>query len=274
MRWAIGLSTGIAYRHPIGDVLEPIQLAGFRRLEICTAPQHLELNHHGNLRALHGRIAGLGLVIHSLHAPFGHDVNLTSPDTGLRQRSLDRLARAADALQILGGGLYVIHPGGEDQRWVWEREARLALSVEGLTRVWAMCRERGLTLVVETPLPHLLGGQPQDLDWILARIPAENTGVCLDTSHCSLGGFLFDTVDRLGPRIIHVQASDNHGKADDHLAPGEGVIDWPRFVTALERIGYGGVFMLEVAGNGDISGHVESTAARVRHILGGFEAEV
>jgi len=26
---------------------------------------------------------------------------------------------------INGGGLYVIHPGGEDQRWVWERDARL-----------------------------------------------------------------------------------------------------------------------------------------------------
>jgi len=272
MSWKIGLSTGIAHRHPIGEVLGPIGRSGLHAIEICTAPQHLELDSYRALEALGRRIAELGLRVESFHAPFGHDVNLTSPDPGLRQRSLDRLARAADALQILGGGLYVIHPGGEDQRWVWEREARLALSVEGLTRVWAMCRQRDLSLVVETPLPHLLGGQPQDLDWILARIPAENTGVCLDTSHCSLGGFLFESVDRLGPRIVHVQASDNHGKADDHLAPGEGVIDWPRLVAALERIGYRGVFMLEVAGNGDVSGHVES-AARARHILGGFEVE-
>jgi sugar phosphate isomerase/epimerase len=256
MKWEIGLSTGIAYRHPIEEVLDPIARAGFRAVEISTAPQHLALTDHRGLEALRNRMAGLGLRPHSLHAPFGHDVNLTSPDSGQRRDALERLIHAADALQILGGVQYVIHPGGEDQRWIWEREARLAHSVEGLTRVWEACRQRGLTLVVETPLPHLLGGQPEDFSWVLERLPAEGTGVCLDTSHTSLGGVLFEVIERFGPRLVHIQASDNGGVSDDHLPPGEGVIDWRHVVTALERVGYEGVFMLEVAGNGDVAGHV------------------
>ena len=38
--------------------------------------------------------------------------------------------------------------------------------------------------------------------------------------------------------------------------PGEGAIDWRHVVSALEQVGYAGAFMLEVAGNGDIAGHV------------------
>jgi sugar phosphate isomerase/epimerase len=267
MSWEIGLSTGIGYRHPIGEVLGPIGRSGLHAIEICTAPQHLELDSYRALEALGHRIAELGLRVESLHAPFGHDVNLTSPDPGLRQRSLDRLTRAADALQILGGGLYVIHPGGEDQRWVWEREARLGLSVEGLTRVWERCRSRGLTLVVETPLPHLLGGQLADFAWILERIPGDHTGVCVDTSHTFLGGFLFEAIERFGPRLVHVQASDNRGTTDDHLPPGEGIIDWERVRSALQRAGYRGVFMLEVAGDGNIAAHVEHAVACGRKVL-------
>jgi len=194
-------------------------------------------------------------------------VNLTSPDPGQRLAAIDRLTRAADALQILGGGLYVIHPGGEDQRWVWERQTRLALSVDGLQRVHEVCAERGLMLAVETPLPHLLGGQLDDLAWILDRLPEEGTGVCVDTSHCALGGFLFEALARFGHRLVHVQASDNRGTFDDHLPPGEGVIDWPRFVSELAALRFPGPFLLEVSGDGDVESHVRRAAAAARRVL-------
>jgi len=266
--WPIGISTGIAYRHAIDVVLEPIRAAGVDRIEISTAPQHIDLGDEGALRRLGVRIRERSLVVHSLHAPFGHDVNLTSPDPHLRESSIGRLVQAAEALAILGGSLYVIHPGGEDQRWVWERESRLAMSVEGLRRIHAACVARGLTLVLETPLPHLLGGQLDDFAWILARIPEEHTGVCIDTSHCSLGGFLFDALSRFKDRLVHVQVSDNQGSTDDHLPPGTGVIDWPRFCSGLAASGYAGTFMLEVSGNGDVAAHVQRAVLGARRVLG------
>ena len=267
MNWTCGLSTGIAYRHPIEQVLPVVAAAGFRVIEISTAPSHLDLSDVPRLRALRDHITDLGLRVHSLHAPFGHDVNLTSPDRAQRAEALARLTQAADVLCALNpGGLYVIHPGGEDQRWVWERDLRLALSVEGLTTMWRTCQERGLTLVVETPLPHLLGGQPQDFAWILERLPERGLGVCVDTSHCALGGFLYDALVSQGPRLVHLQASDNRGHTDDHLPPGDGVIDWPRVRSTLSSVGYRGIFLLEVAGDGDLAAHVHRLAAV--HIAG------
>jgi sugar phosphate isomerase/epimerase len=272
MSWPCGLSTGIGYRHPIEEVLPAVAAAGFRVLELSTAPSHLDLHDQPRLRALRETVSGLGLRVHSLHAPFGHDVNVTSPDAGQRQQALDRLRAAADALCAFNpAGLYVIHPGGEDQRWVWERDTRLHLSVDGLTRVWEACRERGLTLVVETPLPHLLGGQPADFAWILERLPREGLGVCVDTSHCALGGFLYEALEMHAGRLVHVQASDNRGHTDDHLPPGDGVIDWARVRATLQRVGYGGVFMLEVTGDGDVAGHVGRLAAT--HITGNARPE-
>jgi sugar phosphate isomerase/epimerase len=252
MKWEVGLSTGIAYRHPIEDVLPLVHGHGFKAIEISTAPSHLDITDLARLRTLRSRIDDLGLRVHSLHAPFGHDVNITSPEEPLRRAALDRLESAADALALLGGRLYVIHPGGEDQRWVWDRERRLALSVEGLTEVWRTCRSRGLTLVVETPLPHLLGGQAADFAWILAQLPREGTGICVDTSHCALAGSLFSAIASADGRLVHVQASDNGGHTDDHLPPGKGVIDWVAVGSALETVDYEGVFMLEVTGEGDV----------------------
>ncbi len=260
MRWKAGLSTGIGYRHPIAEVLPAIQEGGFTAIEIATAAQHLDLRHLERMGALGQRIRDLGLEVVSLHAPFGPSIDLTSADPQLRMRTLDQLTRAADALQMLGGGLYVIHPGSEEAHWIWDREANRARALDGLHEVWRICRERGLTFTLETALPHLLGGQPDDLEWLLARLPAEGTGVCLDTSHTSLGGFLHDAIRRFGPRLVHLQASDNRGVFDDHLPPGEGIIDWARVVASLEAADYRGTFLLEIAGDGDTAELVRGAA--------------
>ena len=265
--WTTGISTGIGYRHPLEQTLGPIREAGFTTLEVSTAPQHLDLFNRPALEALARRISEGGLRVHSLHAPFGHDVNITSPDAAQRRASLDRLHLAAEALAVFGGTLYVIHPGGEDQRWVWERDLRMNLAVEGLVEVAAACHARGLTLVLETPLPHLLGGALDDFSWILERLPREDVGVCVDTSHCALGGFLYDALTRFRDRLVHVQVSDNRGVTDDHLPPGHGHIDWKHFRNALAEIGYRGVFMLEVSGNGDVAAHAKVAAAAVRRVL-------
>jgi len=38
---------------------------------------------------------------------------------------------------------------------------------------------------------------------------------------------------------------------DDHLVPFEGGIDWPTAMMTMQKIGYDGLLMLEVAGGAD-----------------------
>lgn len=263
MDWEIAISTGIAYERPITEVIGPLARAGFRQVEVSTAPHHLDVTDNAKVLEAAALLRGEGMRVLSLHAPFGHDVNFTSPEEHQRRRALDTLIRAADALAALHGRLYVIHPGGEDQRWTWDRERRLELAVKGLGTIWKACRERGLRLVVETPLPHLLGGQIEDFSWILERLPEEGTGICLDTSHASLGGNLLALVQRFGSRLLHVQASDNRGVTDDHLPPGEGLLDWSAVVGALRAVHYRGAFLLEVSGTGALEERLRRVAEAV-----------
>lgn len=267
--WEIGLSTGIGYDRPIAEVVGPIARAGFRAVEVSTAPHHLDVRDGAAVAGAAQGLRAAGLRVVSLHAPFGNDVNIASPDEPQRRRSVEVMARAADALAALGGRLFVVHPGGEDQRWTWDREQRLAYAGEGLQRLWSVCRERGLVLVVESPLPHLLGGAAADFDRLLRQLPPEGTGVCADTSHLSLGGGLDAFVARFAERLVHVQASDNRGTSDDHLPPGEGSLDWSAFVSGLRAAGYGGTFLLEVSGTGPLDERVRRAALSVPRLTGG-----
>jgi sugar phosphate isomerase/epimerase len=273
MSWEIGVSTGIGYREPIEEVLPAIAANGFRTIEVATARSHIDLKDSARFERVREQVDRLGLRVRSLHAPFGQGIDLTDADAGIRRLSLRVFREAADLLRSLGGELYVIHPGGEDHNWIWEKQERLGRSVEGLTEVWQICRERALKLVVETPLPHLLGGSLEDFSWILARIPSEDTGVCIDTSHTSLGGTLFEAFDRFSDRLVHLQASDNHGKHDDHLPPGDGIIEWHAVLRALERAGYRGIFLFEVGGEGSSSENLKRLAKSVSRWFPGWQSE-
>ncbi len=262
-----GISTGIHYRRPIGDCLPAIREAGFTLIEVSTAPDHFAYGSATAVRQLAAAVASEGLRVHSLHAPFGHDIDITSESESARRHALDKLKSAADALAALGGKILVVHPGSENPRWAWEREPSIQRAVHGMRSLAAACSDRGLTLAIETALPHLLGGNVGELDWILEQVPGAHVGVCIDTSHCSLGGTLFDAFARFAPRLVHLQASDNHGVTDDHLPPGNGLVDWPRVRATLDAVHYRGCFMLEISGDDDVRKETRAAAASAQHAL-------
>jgi sugar phosphate isomerase/epimerase len=61
---------------------------------------------------------------------------------------------------------------------------------------------------------------------------------------------------------------DNKRRSDDHLAPGEGSIDWPAALMSLQKIGYEGTWMFEVANTSMTRAVLEKTARARRR----FEA--
>jgi sugar phosphate isomerase/epimerase len=48
-----------------------------------------------------------------------------------------------------------------------------------------------------------------------------------------------------------VHASDNHGKYDDHLTPGDGEINWAAFLEHLYDLHFNGTLILEISGSGE-----------------------
>lgn len=81
--------------------------------------------------------------------------------------------------------------------------------------------------------------------WILEQV-GDGPGVCLDTAHTTLGHHWRRFVEVAGDRLIHVHANDHRGQFDDHLPPGDGVIDWREIADTLRQVDYDGWIMLEL----------------------------
>jgi sugar phosphate isomerase/epimerase len=56
---------------------------------------------------------------------------------------------------------------------------------------------------------------------------------------------------------------DNRGRSDDHLVPYLGTIDWPAALVTMQKIGYDGTYVLELANTGSPAAVLEE-ARRAR----------
>ncbi len=250
--WAMGLSTGCFWQTSIFECLEDIRNSGFSRIEICSSPAHLDYHDVERVKRAGGLMDQLGLETYSFHAPFSDHIDITSPDSHVRDFARDELLKAAEAAAILKVRYFVLHPGPENSKLPdHERFWRLQHAVDVLNQVYAQCRQLGVGLVLENMLPHLFAGRIRDLLWILGALDSYKIGICLDTGHAHLGGDLPAVVHKLSGHLWMVHASDNHRHYDDHLPPGDGTINWAELLAHLNNLHFNGTFIIEIAGTGD-----------------------
>lgn len=64
----------------------------------------------------------------------------------------------------------------------------------------------------------------------------ENYGVCFDYAHASISSTPIQTwIEALAPYIKHIHINDNNLKRDQHLALGDGKIDWQQFMEYRKK---------------------------------------
>ena len=184
--------------------------------------------------AVRAMAAEIGLVPWSLHAWVGGDV-LT--DEGAATTT-QYLTRAAEVALGLGVGVVVHHTNGDTL--AGDGPQRLAAEAKLLRGCW----KPGMRWALETmsTLAHC--------EYMLALVDElwpEVAGVNVDTGHANLGDLGAGRAIRMaGERLITTHLQDNHGGGDEHLPPGDGLIDWADVAAALAEIGYGGCVMLEL----------------------------
>ena len=131
---------------------------------------------------------------------------------------------------------------------------------------WAV--ELGVELLLETH--GIVTDSVNDLGKLLDVLGHEETvGICLDTGNSWLGGANpLDYIATFGKRIKHVHWKDMaaawepkrgsmFGCGMATIALGDGVIDLPAIVKALQKIGFDGATTLEVAGPDNVKRSVE-----------------
>lgn len=266
--WPVGLSTGSFYQRSIFDCLEFIRNSGFSMIEVCSFPAHLDYRDHQAVQRAAHRIEELGIEPYSFHAPFADHIDITSLNPEHRNLALQEILKAAEAAAILQVRYFVIHPGPEHTGSppCVERFERIENAASTLTKVANRCRELGIGCALENKLPHLLFGSTSDILWILGAMNTIHAGTCLDTGHAYLSGDLYNVTHKLSGHLQFVHANDNLGNYDDHRPPGEGRIDWHKFLTELSHVQFQGGLILELAGNKEPE-MVLAEARRARRFL-------
>jgi sugar phosphate isomerase/epimerase len=260
------VASGASLRRSIFDVLPEIQAAGAAGFEVGTPPGHFAPGDRAEVHRLIEAVRAGGPRPISIHAPFGPSLDLASPDRHIREMAIAAHATAADALKQLGGKIVVVHPS-DLERQGRDVEERLSDCARSLGIVADYCHDLGLILAVESPLPHLIGGHPEEFRWLLAQLDP-TARVCLDTGHLALGHHWDRFLALAGGRLAHVHASDNHGTHDDHLPPGDGRIDWAHVRHTLAAAGFHGWIMLELSCNDGCLDLFRRGLDQARRVLG------
>jgi len=181
------------------------------------------------------KVAGdCGIVISHGHAAF---------DAACRDESMIR--RTLQCCRIMGIRYLVVHPiwRGADGEIIDDKQTFIAGNAQAISAMTDIAAEYGVTLLSE----NLLWGASADPCVISALVRAvshPNFGWCYDTGHAKSLGYAPAVLrDCTPPLSLHIQ--DNLGHGDDHLLPGDGVIDWDDVCAVLREIGYAGDTVLE-----------------------------
>ncbi|MDQ3692054.1 MAG: sugar phosphate isomerase/epimerase [Chloroflexota bacterium] len=98
---------------------------------------------------------------------------------------------------------------------------------------------------VSTALHH-----PDQALWLLAQVNSPALGIHFDISHFNVQGMdMEEVIAKLAPHSVHTHVKDERGVVPDFefLIPGEGEMDYPRYLRAMARAGYDGHIVVEVS---------------------------
>ncbi len=159
----------------------------------------------------------------------------------------EEMRRSFAVCRILGIPYMVIHPifRDENQRNIDDVEQFVKVNATAVRPLLEVAERWGVTILSE----NLLWGasiQPASISALVEEVHSPYFGWCYDTGHAHAFGVTPDALLGLQhvPLSLHVQ--DNHGiRKDEHLLPGDGTVDWKRFLQVLRKIDYQGDLVLE-----------------------------
>jgi len=238
--------------------LAEIASYGFEAVELFATRSHFDYHDAGAIARLKQWLAETGLALHGIHAPitdsliggrWGDTTYSTAvSDASRRQtavREVEAALRVAHAMPVevlvvhLGTPTVMEKPGDNT------RNAALR-SVEEICR---LTEPLGVRVALEV-IPNDLS-TPASLVAMLERdLEAPHAGICMDFGHAFLMGDIADAIETSAEHLITTHVHDNRRREDDHLAPYLGALPWDTALMSMQKIGYEGTYLFEVANTG------------------------
>lgn len=192
-----------------------------------------------------------GLAIVALHAFFGQDWDISTPDESRRPTIVEQFAAEADFCRALGGQLVIVHPGHGVIGAETGQPARIEALRRSALRLAEIGQEHDCRFALENLPRGQMGDDPVMLRSIADEVNSPYLGLNFDCGHANLGAGVLKVLDAFSDRMIGTHIHDNKGQNDDHLVPGFGTVAMEAMCRGLGRIGYRGDFTLELMAGTD-----------------------
>ena len=181
---------------------------------------------------------GLGITV---HAPYG-DLNLATLNHPIWEESIRQISRCIEYAAEFTTTV-TIHPGYLSPVGKLLPESSWRNQKEALRLIGQVAVEHGVLACLENMIgiKEFLCQRPLELAGMTEGI--EGIGITIDFGHANTVGQVGDFLDLLGS-ADHIHLHDNHGSSDEHLALGEGTIDWKCVGLAVKNR-YSGVTVVE-----------------------------
>jgi len=250
--------------------LAEIASYGFESIELFATRSHFDYRSDAAVADLGRWLGETGLRLNSVHAPItdvfggpGPRTTYSNAVTASDRREVavrETEAALAIATRIPFDHL-VLHLGTPANMKNADDNHRAA-ATRSLDEICQLAEPLGVRVAVEV-IPNRLSDASSLVAILESELEDSRTGICLDFGHAHLMGEVADAVETVAEHIITTHVHDNHGRDDEHLVPYRGSIDWDQALVTMQKIGYEGTYLMELAGTGNAASILED-ARRAR----------
>jgi sugar phosphate isomerase/epimerase len=257
------------------DHLCMVAEAGFEHVELFALKSHFDYGSPAAAAELAGWLRETRLALHSVHAPiadtlvsgvWGRPWSIAAGDARRRAEAVREVVSALELASVIPFRHLVLHVGVPEDRAAPDDNQRDAAR-RALEEIEERAAALAVALAIEV-IPNALSTPEALVRLIDGDLDNGRAGACLDFGHAHLMGGTVDAVETLSGFVQTTHVHDNDGRADDHLMPFDGSIDWEATLLSLQKVGYDEALIFELRA----SATPRPTLERARQARQRFEA--
>jgi sugar phosphate isomerase/epimerase len=249
-----GISTHLYHDQRLSrEHLVEIAAHGFEAVEVFATRTHFDYHDAAVIAQLGDWLKETGLALHGIHAPvvkslasgdrWGEPISNAVSDTTKQQAAVREADAALNVARRIPADVFVVHLGTPADQGGENNRSAAFRSVEQICR---LAEPVGIRVALEV-IPNPLSDGAALVEMLERDLDAPRAGICLDFGHAFLLGDVADTIETVAEHLITTHVHDNNGRTDAHLVPFDGRIDWDIALMTMQKVGYDGTYLMELA---------------------------
>jgi sugar phosphate isomerase/epimerase len=230
---------------PLQEAVRRIADMGFKYFELMSAPPHCWPRDWSaaDRTAFRRLYESLGLHLSSVNPTF-LDLNMASPNPGIREETIRQLRETIQLAHDLGGGIVVAAGGRKhvliapDQSYLW------GLVKVGLESLLPDCERLGVTFGLENG--YNVTHTAELMVQMCRELSHPKLKLVYDMANATMVESPLDGLELVVKDLALLHFSDTNDKVWGHDRIGTGVIDFAAVTEKVKKIGYVGPTIMEI----------------------------